>query len=261
MPARCEPEITNEHRTTYARDGVVCVRSVITAGLAQQLLELYDETIDESTRKQRHRQLPESFRPHVFGAAIPRLIGELVGSTSVGFFWFEMFEKAAGNARPTPWHNDAGGWYLKGEHIVGAWVALTPVVKENGLECIAGTHRDAHLYWAENEAGRRLAPPPDRPRCPDFETRRDDPSLQFLSWNMAPGDALFIHPKTLHYSCGNRTRDRRRVALATWWHGDDLVWDPRPECGPYPEGIDPATIRPGERPRGESIPILWNATR
>jgi ectoine hydroxylase-related dioxygenase (phytanoyl-CoA dioxygenase family) len=259
---RDEPAIrhvTEEERATYVRDGVVCLRGVFSTSLAQRLLGLYDETIVGAERAARHQQLPVHFQPLVFASQIPRLVGELVGARSVGFFWSEMFEKEPRNARSTPWHHDAAGWYLRGEHIVGVWVALTPVVEENGLECIAGSHYFPELYWAETPNGHRLPPPPDRPRCPDFEARRGDPSLRFLSWTMAPGDALFVHPRTLHYSCGNRTPDQRRVALGTWWHGDDLVWDPRPECGPYPVGIDPAAIRAGERPSGESIPVLWRA--
>jgi ectoine hydroxylase-related dioxygenase (phytanoyl-CoA dioxygenase family) len=75
---------------------------------------------------------------------------------------------------------------------------------------------------------------------------------------MEPGDALFIHPRTLHFSTGNRTR-QRRLAYATWWYGDDVVWDPRPECEDPAPGVDTSTMRRGGRPAGDAIPVVWRA--
>ncbi|MCB2108281.1 MAG: phytanoyl-CoA dioxygenase family protein [Rhodobacteraceae bacterium] len=251
--------ITNEDRNVYARDGVVCVRGVFNAGECADMLAMFDEEL--AVRPDSHgrtRLVPQGYARYVMTPRIPALVGALVGATAVGFFYNQMFEKTAHNAKRTSWHHDAAGWPMTGEHIVGCWIALTPVTPGNGLECIGGSHKFPQLYWGETANGRALAPPSDRPRCPDFELRRDDPTVRFLGWTMTPGDALFIHPRTLHFSCGNRSGERR-VALATWWHGDDLAWDPRPECEPYPPGIDPINVVPGAHPEGASIPILWRA--
>jgi len=253
------PEITDAERAAFARDGVVCIRGALPRAVAEDLCRIYDTAMAGVTNLRDRVRVPDAFAPYILNDRIPALVGRLVGATSVGFYWKQMFEKPIGSTFRTPWHHDAAGWPLKGPHIIGAWIALTPVVPANGLECLAGSHRWPDLYWAETANGRAMPPPPDRPRCPDFEERRADPSLKFLGWTMNPGDALFIHPRTLHFSCGNRTQTQRRLALATWWHGDDLAWDPRPECEPFPAGVDADSVRPGERPFGDGIPILWRA--
>jgi ectoine hydroxylase-related dioxygenase (phytanoyl-CoA dioxygenase family) len=268
--------ITEEDRATYERDGVVCIRNVYPQDRAAELLALWEEVAAdlekyglEHTSKERRRVTPgayaikhlsrkiPAFKPFVMDSPVPATLGDLVGLDSVGFYWDQFFVKNPGTEGRTPWHNDAPGHPLKGEHIIGAWMPLTPVDRDNGLECIAASHKSKVRYWPATANGDHTPPPPDRARCPDFEERRGDPRVTFLGWEMEPGDVLFIHPRTLHFSCGNRTTDRRRVAYATWWHGDDIVWDPRPEAETGPPDVDFANVPIGERPSGDAFPIVW----
>lgn len=268
--------ITDTVREMYMRDGAVCLRNVISRDTAAQLLAVWDDAAAdlaahrlETTSRERKRITPGAsavkhvsralspFSAFVADTDIPAWVGDLVGAHSVGFYWDQMFVKEPGTQGKTPWHCDASGHPLKGSQIVGVWIALTDVVPENGLECLAGSHRYDEDYWPATAAGDLNPPPPGRRRCPDFEERRDDPSLTFLSWSMAPGDALFIHPRTLHFSRGNTTADKRRVAYATWWHGDDVVWDARPECESLPPGVTAETAVSGCRPDAPACPILW----
>lgn len=270
--------ITEEDRATYARDGVVCLRGVLAEPVVARLLALWDRVAAdparhglEHTSRERRRTMPGAyavkhpsrivpeFRPFIAESPLPALVGELVGAASVGFYWDQMFVKEPGSTGRTPWHNDAAGHPLRGEQIVGVWMALTPANRDNGLECIAGSYRDPELFWPATANGDLNEPPPGRRRCPDWEVRRGDPDVTFLGWEMAPGDALVIHPRTLHFSCGNRTADRRRVAYATWWYGDDVVWAHRPECETGPPGIDFAAMPQGCRPGGDAFPLLWQA--
>ena len=268
--------ITAADRETYDRDGVVCLRGVIDRSQATSLLAAWDQTASdftahglESTSKERRRVTPGAFAvkhlsrslpvftDYIASTPVPALVGQLVGAAAVGFYWDQMFVKKPGTTGRTPWHNDAAGHPLCGSQIVGVWMALSGVSPDNGLECIAGSHLDHENYWPATAAGDHNPPPPDRRRCPDFEQRRSDPAVQFLGWAMEPGDALFIHPRTLHFSCGNRTTDQRRVAYATWWHGDDVVWDLRPECEPLPPGVTPEDAVSGARPGSPVCPVLW----
>ena len=276
MP-RCE--VTADDRATYVRDGVVCIRRVFPLDRVQALLALWDEVaanLDryglEHTSKERRRVMPgayaikhlsrhvDAFQPFVKDTPIPALVGALTGARSVGFYWDQMFVKNPASTGRTPWHNDAAGHPVRGDQMVGVWMALTPTSPANGLECIAGSYRNTELYWPATANGDHASPPAGRRRCPDFEERRGAPDISFLGWDMAPGDALFIHPRTLHFSRGNTTKDQRRVAYATWWHGDDIVWAHRPECETGPPGIDFAAMPQGERPGGKPFPIVWKAT-
>lgn len=272
------PEITTEDRLAYERDGVVCIRGVFAPERVAALLALWDRVIAdrekhglEPTSKERRRVTPGAFaikhlsrlvpdfQPFVRDTPVPALVGALTGAESVGFYWDQIFVKEPGTQGRTPWHHDAAGHPFQGEQIVGVWMPLTPVTPENGLECLGGSHRFGEVFWPATANGDHTPPPPGRRRCPDFEERRGDPSLNFLGWTMDAGDALFIHPRTLHFSRGNTTADRRRVAYATWWHGDDVVWDARLEGETGPPGIDFAAMPRGQRPGGDAFPILWRA--
>ncbi len=268
--------VSDSDRETYVRDGVVCVRNAIAADVAARLLAAWDDAAAdlaghklETTSRERKRVTPGAsavkhvsralppFADFIAETEIPALVGGLVGAESVGFYWDQMFVKDPGTEGRTPWHCDASGHPLSGSQIVGVWIALTGVVPENGLECLAESYLNGEDYWPATAAGDLNPPPPGRRRCPDFEERRDDPALKFLGWTMEPGDALFIHPQTLHFSRGNTTPDRRRVAYATWWHGDDVAWNLRPECESLPPGVTAETAVTGRRPDAPSCPIVW----
>lgn len=268
--------ITAETKETYRRDGVVCLRGVADAAWTRSLLRLWDDVSADparfgfdTTAKERGqftpgayaikhlcRTIPE-FRRFIAESPVPELVGRLLGSRRVGFMWDQFFAKDAGTTGKTPWHNDAPGWPVKGEQLPGVWMALTPTTRDNSLECIAGSHRHDMFYWPETPNGLKMTPPPERERCPDLDLRRDDPNVRFLWWKMNPGDALIIHPRTLHYACGNRSATERRVAFATWWYGDDIVWDPRPECEAGPPDAPFNEREPGTQPGGDAFPIMW----
>jgi hypothetical protein len=267
--------VTDADRAAYVRDGVVCLRGVLSRETARDLLALWDEVAEDleghglvHTAKERKRAMPgafavkhpsrivPAFKPFMTESPIAGLVGELLGADSVGFYWDQVFVKEPGSTGRTPWHNDAAGHPLHGEQIVGVWIALTEASPANGLECIAGSYRNRELYWPATAYGDLNPIPEGRRRCPDFEARRGDPDVTFLGWDMAPGDALFIHPRTLHFSRGNTTA-ARRVAYATWWHGDDVTWAHRPECETGPPGVDFAAMPRGARPDAPHFPILW----
>lgn len=270
--------ITAEVRETYARDGVVCLRGVADADWTRSLLDLWDDVSAnparfgfDTTAKERGqftkgayaikhlcRRIPD-FRPYVYDSPVPALVGQLLGVRQVGFMWDQFFAKDAGTTGKTPWHCDSPGWPVQGEQLPGVWMALTPTSRENSLECIGGSHLHDMFYWPETPNGLKMTPPPDRERCPDYDLRRDDPNVRFLWWEMEPGDALVIHPRTLHYACGNRSDTQRRVAFSTWWHGDDIVWDHRPECENGPDEAPFVEMEQGTRPGGDAYPIMWSA--
>ena len=270
-------QVTQEDRDTYARDGAVCLRRVYDRTDTTALLEAWDGVLADpgafglQTALQERREtgpnadivsrpsftVPE-FKQFLGESPVPALLGALTGSRLIGFYWDTIFAKDAGSTAATSWHHDAAASATRGEHRPNAWTPLTPTTPENGVEVIAGSHKWDVLYWPRSPNGSRLEPPPGRPLCPDFEDRRDDPDLTFLGWDMEPGDILVLHPRTHHFSRGNRT-DRRRVAYATWWWGDDVVWDPRPECEEGHPEAPFAQMPAGERPNHPYFPIRWRA--
>lgn len=269
--------ITAEERATWERDGVVCLRGVYHRDTVAALLAAWDEAVadpdryglnprgvDQPTLGSGTYAVPRAshhipaFRRFLETSPVAALLGDLIGSKIIGHYWDTVFAKDAWHGTPTGWHHDAGASAVRGRQLPNSWTPLMAVTPENGLECLAGQHHSTTMYWPRSTAYAN-ARPPERPLCPDFETRRDDPSLRFLGWEMEPGDVLIIHPYTPHFSRGNRT-PQRRVALATWWYGDDIRWDPRPECETgHPEApfqAMPAGGRPSDHPL---FPLRWQA--
>ena len=71
-----------------------------------------------------------------------------------------------------------------------------------------------------------------------------------------PGDLLVVHPWTLHYSGGN-PEDIWRIAVSVRIFGDDIRWDPRPDCVNL-AGISFDEMVAGERPMGPLCPLVWS---
>ncbi|MCZ6774027.1 MAG: phytanoyl-CoA dioxygenase family protein [Proteobacteria bacterium] len=270
--------ITEEEIETYARDGVVCIRGLFDRDWVESLLAAWDRVvadpsayglitaakergIDEQSGavsiKHLCRAVPE-FKAYMQESPAAEIVGRLMGARKVGFFYDQIFAKEPRSDTKTVWHHDAPGWPVAGNQLPSFWMPLTPISRENSLECLGGMHTIEELYWPPTRDSMRMQQPKDREVCPDFDARRDDPSLTFLWWEMEPGDALLIHSRSLHYSAGNLHPTQRRVALSTRWYGDDVFWSSRPECVPGPPGVDFREMPEGERPAPPDFPIVWS---
>lgn len=198
------------------------------------------------------------FREFVFNSPAGELIGQVIGANEVRFFLDAIFMKEPGVKTSTYWHADQSAWPTEGEHVPTMWMPLLPVDRKlSSLEFVAGSHHDKRLPWPNTYNAKILGRPDDRLEYVDFETRRDDPSVRFLAFDMEPGDALIIHPRTYHGGGPNLHPTQPRIAFSTRWFGDDVTWDPRPECINIP-GIPRHAMQRGDRPSQDDIlPVVW----
>ena len=256
--------ITSEDAAAYERDGVVCLRRVFDREWIELLLPLARRLAvdDEDFGLLPHRPLNfmsrtmPAFRDLALDSPLGEACGRTMGSRTVRFLFDQIFAKPPQSTAKTIWHNDRGGWPVTGTMIPSFWMPLTPVTKANSLEVIAGTHRQDVFYWNSTANSRQMVKPPGRVNVPDGEEVRNNPDYRFLSWEMEPGDALLIHPWALHYSSGNPTDDWR-IAVSIRPLGDDIRWDPRPECVNM-AGISFDEMLPGEKPQGPMVPLIWS---
>ena len=198
------------------------------------------------------------FREFVLHSPAGELIGRVIGANEVRFFLDAIFMKEPGVKTSTYWHADQSAWPTEGEHVPTMWMPLLPVDRKlSSLEFVAGSHDDKRLPWPNTYNAKILGRPDDRLEYIDFETRRNDPSVRFLAFDMEPGDALIIHPRTYHGGGPNLHPTQPRIAFSTRWFGDDVTWDPRPECINIP-GIPRHAMRPGDRPSQDDVlPVVW----
>jgi len=256
--------ITDEDRAAYQRDGAVCLRQVFDQDWIDMLLPITRRMVidKEDFGLLPHRPvnfmtrvIPE-FRELAFNSPLGEACGRAMGSKEVRFLFDQIFAKAPQSDAKTVWHNDRSGWPVTGKMIPSFWMPLTPIVKANCLEVIAGTHTQDVLYWNSTANSRQMVKPEGRVPVPDGEAVRNNPNFKFLSWDMEPGDVLLVHPWVLHYSSGNPTDDWR-IAISIRPLGDDIRWDPRPECVNM-AGISFDEMIPGEKPQGVMVPLIWS---
>jgi len=105
------------------------------------------------------------------------------------------------------WHQDLRYWGFDSDAQVSAWVALSPVTRENGcMRLVPGSHKgelvDHNDTFDESNLltrGQEAAIPIDEQAVVHVE--------------LAPGQASFHHGRLLHASAPNRP-DERRIGLA-----------------------------------------------
>ena len=264
LNARPLRPVTDEDIETYARDGAVCLRKVFDPEWIEMLEPIARRVIVENadvgllpTIPGRYlaRCIPE-YRKLIFESPIGEVAGQVMQSKEIRFFFDEFFGKPPKSDAKTIWHCDRMGWPVTGQMVPSLWMPLTPIVKANSLEVIAGTQSQDVKYWLFSPNARQMIKPDDREPHPECEHLRDDPNYTFLSWDMDPGDLLLIHPWALHYSCGNPT-DGYRIAVSVRVFGDDIRWQPRPDCV-NTAGVSFDEMLPGEKPAGSHFPLLWS---
>ncbi|MCU0760320.1 MAG: phytanoyl-CoA dioxygenase family protein [Steroidobacteraceae bacterium] len=267
MPLNREPlrPVTDEHRATYERDGAVCLRDVLHPDWIEMLLPVARRIVVDKEDLGLLPQIPgrymsrtvPDFRRLAFESPLAQVCGELQRSREIRFYFDEFFAKAPRSQEKSIWHTDRMGWPVAGKMVPSLWLPLTPISEENSLEVIAGSQSEDVRYWLFSPNARKMSRPPDRPPHPDCEPLRADPRVRFLRWSMQPGDLLVVHPWALHYSAGNPTDDWR-IAVAVRMFGDDITWDPRPDCVNL-AGVSFDEMVQGEKPSGPLFPLLWSA--
>ncbi|OYY72579.1 phytanoyl-CoA dioxygenase family protein [Sphingomonas sp. 28-63-12] len=256
--------IGREEIETYQRDGVVCLRQVFDRDWIDLLEPIARSVIIDRedvgllpTIPGRYmaRRLAE-YRKFVFESPLAEAAGTVMESKEIRFFFDEFFAKPPQSDAKTLWHCDRMGWPVSGVMVPSLWIPLTPIVKANCLEVLAGSQHDDVPYWLFSPNARQMARPDGRVPHPDVESRRNEPGLRFLTWDMDPGDMLIVHPWVLHYSGGNPTDDWR-IAISERVFGDDIRWAPRPDCVNL-AGVSFDEMIEGQPPQGDLFPLLWS---
>ena len=204
----------------------------------------------------------EEFRTWMLESPATEVVGALTGARDLRFWVDALFLKSGTDkAQATPWHNDECTYGFMGEQIPSLWMALSDVDEDNApLMTLAGSNHDPHRYHSTFS-------PQDVERPPDFRpwsellARVAAEDADIRTWPVRAGDALLIHPKTIH---GSRARSRndgqRRLAFSTRWLGSDARWEPNVLSLPLANLPDPDVLERGAAPPESVFPIVWTLT-
>lgn len=239
-------------RESFARDGVVCVRGVVTPDEVELLRVEVDAVINGSgecavLKEHSRRNNREAGRfVHAFnmwerrprlagfarGSRLPELAAALMGADKVNLLFDQCFVKEPGTVDATPWHADQPYWPILGRQVVTIWIALDRVTRDSGaVEFVAGSSNWGRWFQARSFSGdNELTRHEGFEEMPDIEADRDRYAI--VSWDLDPGDVLVFQGMTLHGAAGNLSSDRRRRGYALRYTGSDVVYDPRPGCTP-----------------------------
>jgi ectoine hydroxylase-related dioxygenase (phytanoyl-CoA dioxygenase family) len=195
-------------------------------------------------------------------------IARIVGTKTLRF-WFDLTFMHNGSTTGdagvgTPWHHDIAAFTFKGEQLPSLWMAMTPAdAQRSRLEFISGSHKTVPGFYRT----------PDNPRpadgsddgfldLPDFDALVAAGQEKLLTWDCAPGDAVIIHPYTIHGARGNTASAHgRRVAITTRWLGDDVRFLPTNWAkASQAVGIAKSQLHLGSRAHGDYFPLVWDST-
>ena len=196
-------------------------------------------TIVENFNPKAQRRYREEVPAFPFG----RILKDLWECENVWYYGEEIFHKE-GPASRTVWHQDVSVLPWDGRTWMNCWISLDPVPKRNCLEVIRGSHRgtlyDATPFSPNHPEfdpddptkpfwGDRIDPP--MPRLPHIEKERaEDPTKwDIVSFDVEPGDVLFMHPRCLHGGAPTDAETPRRRTLVLRFFGDEAVWRAIPQ--------------------------------
>ena len=204
----------------------------------------------------------------LFQQAVAKPIADIVGSRTLRF-WFDLtfvhFGAPHGNRGiGTPWHHDVPTFSFRGDLMPSLWLALTPADSTlSQLMIIDGSHRTNQGYYRSPE----LPKPPDGSPdgfvdLPDFDALIANGTAKVLTWDCQPGDAILLHPCTIHGARGNDGQGAhpRRVAMTTRWLGDDVRFLPHSyERALKQPAVAQTRLMLGQRPDGDWFPLVYDA--
>ncbi|MEO0744283.1 MAG: phytanoyl-CoA dioxygenase family protein [Pseudomonadota bacterium] len=256
-------QVTDADITTYAADGVVLVRGLfadhveaLRAGVARNMADPgpYASNNDKPGETGRFfddycnwQRIPE-FRDVIAASDVAQVAGALMQSERVQLFHDHVLVKEPGTSMATPWHQDGPYYFVEGRQTVSFWSPLD-AVRDATLRCVAGSHlwpRDVvPTRWVSEAAFFEgdYIPVPD----PEAE------GMRIVEFEMAPGDAVAFHFRTLHGARGNRSGSRRR-AFSLRLVGEDARYVARP--GPTSPPFPGHGMEAGQRLRPDWFPVL-----
>ena len=256
----------------FARDGVVCVRSVLSAAEIAVAAAAIDAVLAQPGPLQEPANLPDD--PGAFTedfcrwqdipeigqlalrSRVPALAAALLKAREVRFYHDHVLVKESRTRQRTPWHQDQPYYNVDGRGV-SAWIPVDPVPADGCLELVAGTHLGPWLMPRNFLFGdARWFPEGTLAELPDIEA--DRAAFDIRRYDLAPGDAIFFDFLTVHGAPGFPFPGRRRVLSLRYLSGD-ARHAPRPwRTSPEFDGLA------GELPAGAPMdhplfPVVWPA--
>jgi ectoine hydroxylase-related dioxygenase (phytanoyl-CoA dioxygenase family) len=265
-----EPAVAEEAVAAFARDGVACVRQVLSESEVAAAAEAVDAVLaspgplaqvasrpgDPGTFAEdfcRWREVPQIERLALH-SRVPAVAAGLMAAAQVRFYHDHVLVKEGGTAQRTPWHQDQPYYNVDGRGV-SAWIAVDPVPADGSLELVAGSHDGPWLMprtFLSKEA--RWFPEGSLAELPDIDA--SPAAFDIRRFALRPGDAVFFDFLTVHGAPGFPYPSRRRV-LSLRYLAADARHAPRPwRTSPPFDGLQ-AELPAGAAMDHPLFPVAW----
>ena len=266
------PLVDGELVAAFARDGVVCVRSVLDPGEVAVAARGIDAVLahpgplaqvasgagDPGAFTEdfcRWREIPEIERLARY-SRVPAVAAALLATPQVRFYHDHVLVKEGRTLQRTPWHQDQPYYNVDGRGV-SAWIPVDPVPADGCLELVAASHRGPWLMprtFLRGEA--RWFPEGTLAELPDIEA--DRAAFDIRRFDLAPGDAIFFDFLTVHGAPGFRHDTRRRILSLRYLSADARHAPRRWRTSPPFDGLA-AELPAGAAMDHPLFPVVWPA--
>lgn len=263
--------ITDEEIEQYRRDGVVCLRDVLTPEWIDTIRAGIDEqreqpgsyaTIFQSERsytiaEQVSSNFNAKLRSAVLQSGAGQIAQEMLQAPQVRLLHDNIFYKDAGDIIETPWHQDTANGCFDGMNMVRIWIPVDPVARQTAIEVVRASHLwnafyvsgdlDAYKAQAVNAEANAYyfdhAPEPYA-QTPDIEAHRE--SFDIIGYQMQPGDVVAFNFHLLHHAGAAQNSTTKRRVLSIIYGDDSLTMRHRPNMVPTALDIAGRTFADGQ---------------
>jgi ectoine hydroxylase-related dioxygenase (phytanoyl-CoA dioxygenase family) len=241
--------VDDDMRAAWREHGVVFLPQALDHDWVERLATEHGRHIKDGGQMWRWREFPEYLRA-AQESVIPDLVRALWQTDDVWFLYDQVFQKSGGYTARTPWHQDLSYLAIEGEDLAVVWITFDPVLAEESLEFVRGSHRGT-LYNGYSYDPKKIAEDETTPlfrsdklpRLPAIQKARDQ--WDIVSWQITPGDLVIFHPGLLHGGAPVLESTRRRT-LSLRFFGSDAVYSERPaRVGPPIPELHEA-LKPGD---------------
>lgn len=192
----------------------------------------------------------------VHDSPLPALAGELLGASEIVLVEDQWFSSAASATTASPWHQD-DPYYNIDRDFLTIWVALDDAPEAAALRVVPGSHRWGRLFapveFSATSATIGIGADDMEP-VPDVD---GDGRYVTVGWDVAAGDAIALHSRTLHAAGAKPIEGRPFRRLSTRWVDGDARYEDRgPHVASFWHILDHG-LQPGDRLACDVFPVVW----
>ena len=133
-------------------------------------------------------------------SGVAPVVAAVIGARKLQY-WYDLtfIHDPLADGAGSPWHHDIASFPCKGKQIPSLWIAMNDISADMApLGCIRGSHRNPAMFRPPVHLPEGMVTPDGYVDAPDVAAKIASGEYERITWDFKAGDALIIHPYTLH---------------------------------------------------------------